>query len=221
MEKRIQRVYFVGAGFSAGYPVGASLIRRLTEHLKRHRKPTTIDRAKALRRGIEAVLGEYFASDLEHIAEIDVAEFYTIAETMGNARWLRLDRSDQEPPASPGRTKETPDLFQQLAAATRSYFYKIGEKKYAPADVRSFIRHLPHQSDVIVDFNWDEEIELHLFALRKNVAYNFSEWRDKEQVLILKPHGSIGWYDIAQGIGNKRIYFIAEQDDAPTERLSA
>ena len=36
--------------------------------------------------------------------------------------------------------------------------------------------------------------------------------REASETLVLKPHGSVGWYDIQRGIGNKNAYLIAETD---------
>ena len=44
------------------------------------------------------------------------------------------------------------------------------------------------------------------------MSYTLGSWYKSNEVLVFKPHGSIGWYDVKQGIGNKDAYFIAGND---------
>ena len=93
------RVYFVGAGFSAGmhYPVGQSLMSRLVAYLRNedddidnsvHDAEMGPEHASKMIRVIERVLDTYFAVKLSGIGRVDVAEFFTLAQTLSERPWL-------------------------------------------------------------------------------------------------------------------------------------
>jgi hypothetical protein len=88
----------------------------------------------------------------------------------------------------------------------------------APSDVlRSVgrrVKGLRSEKDAIVNFNWDEEVEFALYerSQKHEAANTLGSWRPGN-FLVLRPHGSIGWYDLAQGIGNGDVYFISEGDE--------
>ena len=78
----------------------------------------------------------------------------------------------------------------------------------------------------VVNFNWDEEVDVALCRGRRvGVSYTFEAWFHKQETILnLKPHGSTGWYDVKQGIGNPDQYFIADEDHRiprPQKRIVA
>jgi hypothetical protein len=110
-------------------------------------------------------------------------------------------------------------LYHDVAAITRSLFVDICRAVRSwPADFRSVLKGLVPGDDAIVNFNWDEEVDFFLTMKRDTrvtqyeVAYTANSWK-KNHFLILKPRGSIGWYDVAQGIDNDKTYFIADHSD--------
>ncbi len=239
MKRSFERVYFIGAGFSAGaqYPVGRDLMRRIVDYLAGPRsrsawkyppgftnsvRRTRNDRERVgqLLGIIDQVLAQYFASSRARIDEIDVAEFFTMAGTLADSPWLVQDRRPGPGgvPAGNGATSTESSLFHDLAAVTRSYFHDICDALALPADLAGAIAAVRPDRDAIVNFNWDEEVDYHLgWNLHRDVSYTLGAWDAEHRardphVLVLKPHGSVGWYDVQMGIGNGESYFIAGND---------
>jgi hypothetical protein len=87
-EKQLERVWIVGAGFSAGlgYPVGAQLVPCLIQYLSRQPITTasncpaventlsecreSVRQADEILAKMDRVLKEYFASCLDHAGEV-------------------------------------------------------------------------------------------------------------------------------------------------------
>ena len=109
-------------------------------------------------------------------------------------------------------------LYDLLAAAVLNYFLDIFSTSPLPGDIVAILREISPERDAIVSFNWDEEVDYYFTQRKKNlyVAYTLGSWQARKGILILKPHGSIGWYDVIHGIANEDTSFIAEGD----ERLS-
>jgi hypothetical protein len=111
------------------------------------------------------------------------------------------------------------ELYESLSAATRTYFLEIYENNALPDDMDCVLNSIDEKSHAIVNFNWDEEVDSLLSTWENDptpdedhMAYTLSG-RKKYHYVHLKPHGSIGWYDVAQGIGNDDVYFIAADDE--------
>lgn len=228
-EPSFSRVLFIGAGFSAGmqYPVGRTLMLHLVNYL--NRKPvqeeleilgfknlisTKMDycnKADQIVKVIEQVLRKYFATD--KVDQVDVSEFFTIAHTLAQTPKLFNITELESNTAILEKSGEIPSettLFDDLSAATRTYFTAIGELEHHRRDIRSILTNLKPDRDAIVNFNWDEEIEIALDP--RGTTYTFGNWLVDRGFLVLKPHGSISWYDVKQGIGNGNSYFITGQD---------
>jgi hypothetical protein len=230
------RVYFVGAGLSAAlnYPLGRELVSRLMGYLRNqkeadslrklrfknslHRRgPDQRERKKQARRivgTIEHFLEHYFGVSPKYLDKIDIAEFYTLAQSLA------------EMPSLFGR--ELPDLkhrmplaqlYPALAAVTRSYFVDISVAidRWLPIDLRRLIKSLDPRRDAVVNFNWDEEIDFS--AGNGYIIYSLPAWRShlergkRERILILRPHGCAGWYDLLHGLSNRGIFLTAEDDN--------
>src|SRR5207237_6956967 len=138
---------------------------------------------------------------------VDLAEFFTLAHTLEQSPALF------EPHTSSALVKgihlgsDAPSestLFQDLAAVVRTFFCDIGILYEPPADMDGVLGRVKSNRDVIINFNWDEEVDVALCrGSRPGVTYTYDAWRSRPRtILSLKPHGSIGWYDVKQGIGN-------------------
>jgi hypothetical protein len=153
----------------------------------------------------------------------NVSEFFTIAHTLAETPMLfqigkRLRGQSADIAA---RTIQEASLYHDLAAATRTFFIDISnatEIQDGAADIRSVMSDLRSSRDAIVSFKWDEEPELYFSEKGSDAAYTLPDWEASNDFLVLKPHGSIGWYDVAQGIGNDNAYFIAINDDVRLAR---
>jgi hypothetical protein len=228
----IPRVYFIGAGFSAGlyYPVGRDLMRRLVGYLRGEPQHPALEehdftnsvlltpahrkRAAAILGIIKTVLQKYFSTPLEDVGRVDVAEFFTMAHTLSESPWLLDGLAGRAEPGA-WRGDEAPSeltLFSDLAAVTRSYFNDIGIMLPPCDDVRSVLAEMRPNRDAVINFNWDEEVDIELSTEGPGVSYTLGAWQADGGILTLKPHGSVGWYDVKQGIGNADVYFIADTD---------
>jgi len=236
-----ERIYFLGAGFSAGvhYPVGGKLTSELVQYLlgkplrikKEFPKFTNSARATAAGRsfcedtigGISGVLEDYFLSTLDNAGDVDVAEFFSISHALAKklflygSRYSSIHRTKHTTTRKPHDNVLMSELYDLLAAAVFNYFLDIFLISPLPKDIAAILGKVSRERDAIVSFNWDEEVDYY-FTQEKNwnVAYTLGSWQARKGILILKPHGSIGWYDVIRGIGNKDTFFIAEGD----ERLS-
>ena len=227
-----ERVFFIGAGLSAGmrYPVGSTLMPRLVGYLRgapepAHRGGTFTNSVRRTPRGrlqaerlvgvIERVLKKYFATELSGIDRVDVAEFFTLAQTLSERSWM-ADHTAVDPGqgsmAVAGEPTDT-TLFADLAAATRSYFVDLALGFEYPKDIDAVLRVVRPRRDAVINFNWDEEVDIFFSSGRdEDVSYTLGAWRSGHETLVLKPHGSIGWYDLQSGIGNRDAYLIAMAD---------
>jgi hypothetical protein len=230
-----RRVYFVGAGFSAGmgYPVGNRLPTCLMSYLRgespvgllseRHYEnslfaasPRGRLEAERIVKTIEFFVRQFFNLPATSLDQIDVAEFYTLAQSLADMPSLfgRDEAAERD-----GRLPIS-QLYPALAAVTRSYFTDISatvRKEVLPADLASLFDSLRSERDALVNFNWDEEVDF--FGEQGYVTYSLASWRSyprrrrKGRLLVLRPHGSVGWYDVMQGLGNDQMFFIAEDDE--------
>ena len=174
---RVERVYFIGAGLSAGmqYPIGTTLMSRLVAYLQddvaafgeqQNASNSILDeehgpeRAIKILRVIERVLKTYFGTKLATVDRLDVSEFFTLAQALSERSWL-----GQSAHGSPRSLSAQPDepseatLFADLAAVTRSFFFDLSWEDY-PDDIDAVLRLVRSDRDAIIDFNWDEEIDI-------------------------------------------------------------
>jgi len=237
-KSQFKRVFFIGAGFSAGmhYPVGSELMQRLIGYLNGEPEAEALQlggftnsvrnagedcrtRASKIVAVIERVLRRYLGVKLQAIDQVAVAEFFTMAHTLSDSPWL-LARGHGMTSRSIVNSDETSELtlFRDLAAVTRSYFQDISEVFRPPNDIQSVLSliRLRPEDNAVINFNWDEEVELALSSGDGDVAYTLGSWHEQRtHTLVLKPHGSIGWYDLQQGIANTGAYLIIADHDVP------
>ena len=216
-------MFFVGAGFSVplGYPSGGLLTKRLIEYLGGQAGPSIKnslasyapeEKRSELLRTIQSFLRYFFNTTLEGVSTVDVGEFYTLAHSLADMPTLF--------PFPPKERTAISTLFQDLAIVTRTYFYDIFKAFTMPPDSARLLESLDPNADAIVSLNWDEELDIFLCDqdfLDREVAYTLRSWSNathrEPTYLLLKPHGSVGWYTNTQNLGNKNLYLVAERDD--------
>lgn len=243
--KPFQRVFFIGAGLSAGlhYPVGRTLTARLVRYLSGRQEHPGLRKqgftnsivakkesaAREIVETIEHFVSQYFCASLDNVHQIDVAEFYTMAQSLAEMPGLfglgtgSGDSSETPSELGEERLKQArllrlrlKNLYKDLASATRTYFYDINSVVSMSRDIEEVFRCISPY-DAIVNFNWDEEADVRLSTPETwDVVYTRAGWqpprtRDR-RFLILRPHGSMGWYDLSQGIANEDSYLIAQED---------
>ena len=222
---RFDRVYFFGAGASVplGYPTGAQLPARIVQYLKSEKRNAYVSASKEALHLLSRMLSTYMGArvDLarlntrevksffeEHKKRIDVATFYSVADTLS------------ELPGEP----ELKTVFEHLAATTRNLMLKLVLRRDCVyervPELKGLLLNIAknRKRDAIVCFNWDEEIDFEFCDQQKiEVCYTREQWAYNERrrdpsILLLKPHGSIGWYDVINGLANEEPYFISEED---------
>jgi hypothetical protein len=244
-----RRVYFLGAGWSAGlkYPVGSTLLAELIKYVYGYRSSRPWGFRNSVRgkfksrpplqvaeflKAIEILADLYFAATIDRATarsrkiydifrnDIDLAEFFTMADTLAHSPELFgtiAMNQDLLPPQTPDdRDQQLGTLYASLAAATRSYFIDLQHALKRPVDIRSVLNNIDPMKDAVVSFNWDEEVDFYFCKPKPNgrgadIAYTLQSWRPGHFV-VLKPHGSIGWYDIQQGISNVGLSYVAADD---------
>jgi len=232
-----ERIFFLGAGFSAGahYPVGGKLTAELVQYLKgkppRIKKElpefTNSTRAAAAGRSfceetlgsISRVLEEYFLATLDNAGDVDVTEFFSISHALSKhlflygSQFASTQRTRFTTSPKPHDNIQISKLYDLLAAAVLNYFLDIFIISPLPTDIAAILGEISPEHDAIVSFNWDEEVDYYFTEEKDwNVAYTLGSWQARKGILILKPHGSIGWYDVIRGISNEDTSFIAEGD---------
>jgi len=199
-------VYFIGAGFSAGlgYPLGNGLIRCLNKHLRRMgaRNGSEAERVAAEildfeRTYVQADSSQYFGN---------VVEFFTLAQMHAEDPYDFLFTGKND-----GST-----FFETLAALTRTCFTRICQNNQGPGGIpKRILDTVVSSAHAVVSFNWDEEVDWY-FTWKNDESdpvYTRKGWSGPNEYLLLKPHGSVGWYDIGQGLRNQNLYFIVSDAD--------
>lgn len=214
----------MSAGMS--YPVGASLTGELYRYLRGEtsqrapkrfvnslsRDPDALARGKAVAKVFRLVLKNFLGVEPAKIDKVNVAEFFSIAHALEQSPWLAGMNRQQMPAARVNEAPNVTTLFTDLAAATRTYFLDLFHARSgASKDITSLVELLEPQHDTVVNFNWDEVLDAEL-TTHCEVDYTLLGADDPDSVIMLKPHGSVGWYDVEQGIRNDAAYFIANAD---------
>ncbi|TAH37182.1 MAG: hypothetical protein EYC70_09385 [Planctomycetota bacterium] len=226
------RVFLFGAGFSAGmkYPLGGELVPLVIEYLERRAaRRATRKRGQRLRdrymqpqrilRSIDLVLDKYCACDRDSLEELSVTEFFSIAHMLAQMPELVGEEGHEERELvqlSTSGGHGVAQVFDDVAAVVRTVFTERCQKnRRLPRGVRSVLEGLAPDRDAVVSFNWDEEVDYFLSMEHHSgaeVHYTYRTPWGPPAFLVLKPHGSVGWYDVAKGIGNASTYFIASGD---------
>lgn len=170
---RRARVFFLGAGFSAGagVPLTDELLPRAAS-LFRNEAPGLYERVNNFASDVDVDLtqkpnAEQFARLCTHL------DFMELREYGGGERWS--DRGSRE------RLALKFFLSKAIATATPK-----------ASDLPEFYTRFAHDLscyDIIVTFNWDVLLEKSLAHIGKEFSYTWEEGK----VLILKLHGSINW----------------------------
>lgn len=81
--------------------------------------------------------------------------------------------------------------------AVTDYIWGLMENSKSQQIIRDFVRENLHEGDTIVTFNWDLTFEraLEEYPGDPGFLYTYSRERKERQFSLLKPHGSIDWFD--------------------------
>lgn len=189
------RLIFLGAGFSqpAGLPLGHKLFQAVRDSLQEeHGRNNSVERdlAKYIQYMHACGAGEQKAETID---------YETFLSYLDVEHYLRLDGGDT--------WSDEGNVSQLMVRRAIAKVLLERTPKEPPALYRQFVRRL-NPSDKIFTFNYDTLLENALEAERipyRLFPYRFSEegWTgntvdsSKKEVVLLKLHGSIDWFDRA------------------------
>ncbi len=213
MKETQQRcVYVVGAGFSTGlgYPLTSDLLMRLWDRI------AGCDDA-SFREDLERVIEFHHPGfDRKRFSSFPTVE-ELLSQMMVNEQLFYSSRQHE------GKfTKE------DLAKLQRTFLLKISDwfheisKEVNPSEPRvpwlkAFRDRVRRENAGIISFNWDLILDELLFErdLDKN-SYGFSR-KPTEGLVLLKPHGSLNWFERNPGRSikdSKKILLFGEDESA-------
>ena len=179
------KVYVVGAGFSAGlgYPLTKSLLIDVWNRLE----PASQDQLQKI-------------IEFHHPAfTIERKTSFPDIEQLLTEIAVNLDLFDASRPAE-GRFKKgyLEKSKEDLLSAIAGWFHDLYDDASRTTWLTQFVDRLRQENAAIVSFNWDLVLDQQLFASGLNSeSYGLSE-NLADGPLLLKPHGSLNWYESPQ-----------------------
>jgi hypothetical protein len=184
--KRIRStVYIVGAGFSAGlgYPLTKSLMIEVWERLPRPAREQLQKIIKFHHPAFDANRATTFPDIEQLLTEVEVNDQLFDASRPAPGRFTRAQLKE---------SRET------LLFTIASWFHEIYETAATIDWLSRVMSRFRDDESAVISFNWDLIIDQALFGGGLNAAaYGFSE-ELHDGPLLLKPHGSLNWYQGTQ-----------------------
>ena len=193
------RIIILGAGFSkpAGLPLGSELFGEVRKLIRHNYGSNSVESdIKRYKEYVAATEGRKISDD-----SLDYEKFLGFLDT---EHFLRFDGGD--------RLSDEGNASQLMVRRAIAEVLHRRTPKTPPALYRAFVRKL-NPSDWVLTFNYDTLLESALDAEEKpyrRYPHRFSKiyWghnevdESKEEVVVLKLHGSIDWYDRTVYEGN-------------------
>jgi hypothetical protein len=202
-------VYAIGAGFSAGlgYPQTRSLL---------------IDVWPRLDLDSKIKLSEIITFHHPEFVESRGTTFPNIEQLLTEIQ-VNLDLFDASRPAEGNfKRAELEKAREDLLSEIGERFHQLYKKAHKTNWLSTFVKRLKKENAAIISFNWDLVLDQRLFAHGINgESYGLSETVGDGPIL-LKPHGSLNWYDATQMekvSGNTHVQIFSDTD--PKERIEA
>jgi hypothetical protein len=178
-------VYVIGAGFSAGlgYPQTRSLL---------------IDVWPRLDPGSRKKLTKIVAFHHPEFDERRGTTFPNIEQLLTEIQ-VNLDLFDASRPVEGNFKKaDLEDAREKLLSAIGAWFHELYGRTQKTTWLNKFVERLKEEKAGIISFNWDLVLDQKLFSHGITAeSYGLSETMGEGPVL-LKPHGSLNWYDSSQ-----------------------
>ena len=207
-------VYVIGAGFSAGldYPLTFNLLLRLWQRLGSPNKRGLRDDLKKIisfhHPGFDPLKFTTFPNVEDLLSEMFVNDqlFHASRQYEGKFTQKKLREVQQ------GLLLEIASWFHELSEAVRP------QKPYQKW-LRLFRDKVRKEDAAIISFNWDLVIDQLLFHDEISAeSYGFGS-RSASSPILLKPHGSLNWYEQALGqhllrVKRALIYKGDSEDDS-------
>jgi hypothetical protein len=185
----------VGAGFSAGlgYPLVSDLLIRLWPIL-----------SSAERRALQKIVAFHHPSFAAQRATSFPNVETLLSEMLANEQLFDASRA-----APGGFTLAKLQLARQiLLLAMSKWFHDIyaDATKKLPSWVRAFANRVIAEDAIIISFNWDLVLDQQVFGNEIGANEYGLGSRLLQRAMILKPHGSLNWYeqDLAENIKSEK-----------------
>lgn len=199
-----RRVYILGAGASAacGIPVAKDILRAAMLKLRS-------DSAEKARE-VHKLLAYLYPGFDRHLRTYpNIEDFLNLLEMAKQFNTEDFIKSSVWPKA---RLRAVNDIT--LKAVT-DYLWDFMQNKETYKLIRDFAEEAIEPGDVIITFNWDTTLEhaLHLHRDEPTFVYTYSRPRKKDELTVLKPHGSIDWFrrnDLPKGIKKEDLEVLDE-----------
>lgn len=187
MNAARRRVFILGAGVSAsaGISVAKDILRSAIVQLGE-----SSDSAKAEQvHDLLEYLYPSFNQELRNYPNIeDFLNQIEMARNFNDEKFLASNRW------SPTRLKA---IESTTVKAVTEYIWECMRKKERQRPIDDFVRLALRPRDTIITFNWDLTIErsLESYAGNPGFEYTYSRTRKTDAFSLLKPHGSIDWFE--------------------------
>lgn len=208
VKGRPVRVFIIGAGVSASCGIATSnrILRDSMKFLAKADSKRVAEIHKLL-----SYLYPSFDSHLRNYPNIEdflnlleMAKRFNTEEFIASIRWS---------------TKRLDEVLRSTLKATTDYIWdRMGDGSEQQL-IREFARYSLREGDAIITFNWDLTFERALEdSSRDGFLYTYSKKGRGKNFSLLKPHGSIDWFEkdalrglacekVARDLGNGLCYY--------------
>jgi hypothetical protein len=181
-----RRVLIFGAGVSAscGIAVAKDILREAVGHLAQRDS----DRAERVHKLLKYFYPGFQRPALNYPNIEDFLNLLEMAKVFNSAGFIE---SSLWP-------KEKLEGVERVALkAVTDYIWERMQRLEALAAMRAFVRNFVRANDTFVTFNWDLTLERTLWDDGNGMAfwYTYPPSRSGPSVTLLKPHGSIDWFE--------------------------
>ena len=196
-------VYIIGAGFSAGlgYPTTSNLLIEIWPRL-----------SKDYRERLGKVIGFHQPN-----FDPERATSFPYIETLLTQISVNLEMFDSSRIAEGSFTRDDLlDVRAELLTQIAMWFHGLYPAAAKVSWLAKVARRIQDESATVISFNWDLILDHKLFA--EVSASNYGLERGTPGPRLLKPHGSLNWYEadqIAPVSTEKRITLHAATDACP------
>lgn len=180
-------VYIVGAGFSAGlgYPLTADLLQRLWPRL------TDDDFRTRLKKVIEF---HHHSFNPEHFSSFPNVE-QLLSQMEVNDQFFDISRYY----IGEFTRDKLRDIQQRFLLSVADWFYALTQtdrmKRAQDNWLKKFKERVVAEHAAVISFNWDLVLDDLLFGENLDAASYGLEGGDVDTPVLLKPHGSLNWFE--------------------------
>jgi hypothetical protein len=184
-----RRVLIFGAGVSAscGIAVAKDILREAVGHLVKS------DSEKAER--VHKLLRYLYPG-----FEKPTLNYPNIEDFLNLLAMARLFNSEEYITSTIWPKEKLDEVNQTTLKAVTDYIWKRMQEVHSLEKMRTFVRDFVRANDTFITFNWDLTLERALQEDSDEMAfwYTYPPSQSEPSVTLLKPHGSIDWYEKAK-----------------------